>query len=221
MVITGVLLTGLDAPDGMTHIFINPQQHGVAFIIPLGGGRFRCYSASYNEPGRPRLSGPGAFAGFVERCIASGAPMEWFAPAVVAGPLASFDCAESWVQHPYRHGVALVGDAAGISDPAFGCGLSLTLRDVRVLSDALLQHSDWDAAADAYAGQHDRYFGDIHRLLDWLRQLFYEPGPAAEARRSRAFLRLAEDPSRAPDVAGLGPECPSDEAAYYNLFGEA
>ena len=49
----------------------------------------------------------------------------------------------------------------------------------------------------------------------------YEPGPEAAARRVRAFARMAEDPSRAPDIPGLGPECPSDEAAYYNLFGEA
>jgi 2-polyprenyl-6-methoxyphenol hydroxylase-like FAD-dependent oxidoreductase len=40
--------------------------------------------------------------------------------------------------HPYRRGVALVGDAAAVSDPSWGQGLSMTLRDVRVLRDQLL-----------------------------------------------------------------------------------
>lgn len=45
----------------------------------------------------------------------------------------SFDAADRWVDHPYHAGVVLIGDAAAASDPCFGCGLSLTLRDVRVL----------------------------------------------------------------------------------------
>ncbi len=43
---------------------------------------------------------------------------------------------------------------------------------------------------------------------------------AAAARRSHAFARLDEDPRCVPDIAGLGPEAPSDDAAYRNLFGE-
>ncbi len=221
MVMAGVLLTGLDAPEGVVQVFINPQRHAVAFIIPLSGGRFRCYSAHHSGDGHHRLSGPAARDDFIERCIAAGAPMECFAQAVLAGPLASFDCAESWVPHPYQQGVALIGDAASTSDPTFGCGLALALRDVRVLSQGLADESDWNAAAHAYAEEHDRYFGMLHRLLGWMIQLFYEPGSEAEARRARALVRAAEIPSRVPDIAGLGPECPSDEAAYYSLFGEA
>ncbi len=221
MVMAGVLLSGLGAPQDVTYAFINPRCNGVAFVIPLGSGRFRCYSAFHKQQGRPRLSGPAAMQDFIEACGAVGVPTAWFAEATMAGPLASFDCAESWVPHPYQRGVVLVGDAAATSDPSFGCGLSLVLRDVRVLSECLVHESNWDAAADAYAEEHDRYFGSLHRLLGWLTQLFYEPGPAAEARRTRAFRRVAEDPARVPDVAGVGPECPSDEAAYLNLFGEA
>ena len=50
----------------------------------------------------------------------------------------------------------LVDDAAATNDPCFGCGLSLTLRDVRVLRDALLDVEDWDAACHRYADEHDR-----------------------------------------------------------------
>ena len=71
---------------------------------------------------------------------------ESYAQAKAIGPLAAFDAGESWVDHPYRDGVALLGDAAGTSDPAFGQGMATTLRDARVLRDALLGHSDWDQA---------------------------------------------------------------------------
>lgn len=220
MVIAGVLLNGLSAPEDTISVFINPSRSEVAFVLPLGGTRFRCYNAFHQAPDRVRLGGPEAVPAFIEQCISAGAPREWFSAVQVVGPLASFSCAESWIPHPYRLGMALVGDAAATSDPTFGCGLSLTLRDARVLGDLLIEESDWDAAAHAYAEQHDRYFATLHRLLGWMVQLFYEPGPDAAARRERALARIAADPSCMPDIIGLGPECPSSEAAYFDLFGE-
>jgi 2-polyprenyl-6-methoxyphenol hydroxylase-like FAD-dependent oxidoreductase len=220
MVITGVLLDGLTAPEDANNTFANPERSQFAFLVPLGRTRFRCYAGFYQQAGRHRLSGGKAVAEFVAASVATGAPAKWFTNAQVAGPLASFDCADTWVAHPYQAGVALVGEAAAASDPTYGCGLSLVLRDVRVLSNLLLAEGDWDAAAHAYAAEHDRYFGSIHRQLDWMTRLLYEPGMAAAVRRARAFARLAEDPGRGPDIAGLGPESPSDEAAYRNLFGE-
>ena len=66
-------------------------------------------------------------------------------------------------------GLCSVGDAAAANDPCWGCGLSLTLRDVRVLRDALLASDDWDAACRRYAAEHDRYYGALHRITSWLR----------------------------------------------------
>jgi menaquinone-9 beta-reductase len=39
------------------------------------------------------------------------------------GPLASFDGADTWVEHPFKDGLALIGDAGASSDPSFGQGL--------------------------------------------------------------------------------------------------
>ena len=38
------------------------------------------------------------------------------------GPLATFDRADTWVEHPYKEGVVLVGDAAATTDPTYGQG---------------------------------------------------------------------------------------------------
>src|SRR5262249_37086354 len=74
--------------------------------------------------------------------------------------------------------------------PSFGCGLSLALRDVRVLRDRLLAEEDWDKAAHAYADEHDRHYGAIHRITGWMRTMFYDTRPEAAAIRNRAMPRL-------------------------------
>jgi hypothetical protein len=58
---------------------------------------------------------------------------------------------------------------AASSDPCFGCGLSLTVRDVRVLQHWLLGTDDWNMAAPSYAAEHDRYYGALHTVISWLR----------------------------------------------------
>jgi len=109
------------------------------------------------------------------------------------------------VDAPYRAGVALVGDAATACDPSWGCGMALALHDVRTLRDRLLASDDWDAAGRAYAAEHDRFYGALHRLEHW-RAAFFEIGPEADARRARVLARLAAAaPGSAPDLAGLGP----------------
>lgn len=137
------------------------------------------------------------------------------------GPLASFACDEDWVEHPYSNGVALIGDAAATSDPAYGQGMSLTLRDVRTLIEALLGNSDWDGAGHDYAAEHQRYFSVIHSSCEWLRQIFQEQGPAADRRREIAMPLILEDPTRIPDHIMSGPELPIDEGVRARFFGES
>ena len=114
----------------------------------------------------------------------------------------------------------MIGDAAAASDPSFGCGLSLTLRDVRVLRDRLAGTGDWRAAADAYAAEHDRCRADLRRVHSWYSELWYGTGVAAETMRARVLPLLTEEPTRLPDFIGLGPEAPSDETARRRMFGE-
>ena len=217
-VIAGALHHGLNLPEDTVQSYRNPdnQQHGV--VIPLGEGRFRSYFV-FHHGTRKALTGAKDDGTFVQGCGTAGGSVDWFDGAVRIGPLASFNAADTWVEQPYRDGVVLLGDAAASTDPSFGAGLSLTLRDVRVLRDALTESHDWRTAACAYAGEHDRYHGSLHRHHDWARALFFESGPAADSGRALALPKLAAEPWRRPDVVGLGPDAPSDEAARLRFFG--
>jgi menaquinone-9 beta-reductase len=98
--------------------------------------------------------------------------------------------------------------------------MSLTLRDARVLRDALLASDDWDTGGRAYAAEHDRYFATVHRADSWFTDIFMDVGPAADARRERALPLILQDPTRICDVPHSGPESPCDETARRRFYGE-
>jgi 2-polyprenyl-6-methoxyphenol hydroxylase-like FAD-dependent oxidoreductase len=216
--IAGLLFEGASGPsDAVTYV----QGVGrLAIFFPQGNGRVRAYFAYHKDLDKERLSGEADVGRFIEESIATGARPEWFEGMRPAGPLATFDGADTFTPHPYKDGVALVGDAAAASDPSWGQGLSLTLRDVRVLRDKLLETEDWDAAGHAYAAEHDRYYGTLRTMEDWITKLFMEVGPEADARRGRAIARMMEDPTRTPDVLLNGPDEVLDEARRRRFFGE-
>ena len=150
----------------------------------------------------------------------TGAPADFYKGARANGPLATFAADDTWVEHPYREGVALIGDAAAASDPSYGQGLSLTARDARVLRDQLLGSDDWEAAGHGYAEAHDRYYGALRIFTHWWGQMFFETGPQAEARRARALPLIAQDETRVPDHFASGPELPLNETVRRRFFGE-
>jgi menaquinone-9 beta-reductase len=215
----GVLYRNLAIPEDAVQIVVNPPIQRLSIIFPLGGGRFRAYVV-VRHGSRPPLSGAKDFDAFVECSVETGAPATWFAGSTAVGPLASFDAPDAWADFPHRDGAVLIGDAAAASDPSFGCGLSLTLRDVRTLRDRLAETDDWRTAADAYSAEHDRYRADLRRVHSWYSELWFGIGSAAETMRARVLPLLTEDPTRLPDFIGLGPEAPSDELARRRMFGE-
>jgi hypothetical protein len=89
-----------------------------------------------------------------------------------------------------------------------------------VLRDQLLSYEDWDMAGHAYAEEHDRYFGRLHTVENWLTELFYGTGPEAEARRAKALPMLVQDPTRFLDHGFSGPELPVNETVRRRFFGE-
>jgi 2-polyprenyl-6-methoxyphenol hydroxylase-like FAD-dependent oxidoreductase len=220
LLFAGLLLDDVAAPEDVFYHVAAPGMGFVGYLFPQGKGRVRAYFGYHKDTGMKSFQGEAGFARFREESERIGVPPAFYANARPAGPLATFDGADSWVPHPYRSGVALVGDAAATSDPTWGQGMSLTLRDVRVLRDALLATSDWDVAGHAYAGEHDRYYDIIHRVDGWYGQVFMEIGPEADALRERALPVVAMDPTRFPDAPLAGPEAPHDDSVRRRFFGE-
>ena len=138
MQLSGLLMDGLDVPEDTQFVFLDIEGGTGSIFFPQGNGRVRTYFASRASDG-PRFSGVKDIPAYTER-LRRAAPEgeKWFANAKPAGPLATFNGAESYVPRPYANGVALIGDAAATSDPTWGQGLSLTLRSVRTLRDGRL-----------------------------------------------------------------------------------
>jgi 2-polyprenyl-6-methoxyphenol hydroxylase-like FAD-dependent oxidoreductase len=216
----GVLLAGVKAPADTIYFIFNPGLGMCAVLIPLGNCRFRAYLI-YPKTVSYRLQGDPMLTLFTSESPKVYPPLaEYYAEAKSIGPLASFDTSDSWVEHPYRDGVVLVGDAAATTDPTFGQGLSLALRDARTLRDELSKGSDWTAAASRYADQRRVYFRTCHTVEAWLRTLFLDSSPEAAALRAKAMPLIAEDPTRVPDHINSGLDLPLNEQVRARMFGE-
>ena len=215
--VCGVMMENMSVPGDVFQWLVEPEIGAVVVIFPERDLTRAYFIYPHSAP--YRLQNQREIGRFVEE---SGkvAPAEFYAGAKPVGPLASFSGADTWVNHPYRDGVVLIGDAAAASDPTYGQGLQLTLRDVRVLRDHLVANEDWDAAAHAYAREHDWHYGVIHAVDNSMNELLLTPGPDASARRAKAFALIAEDPTRVLDHGFSGPEMPFDETVRQRFFGE-
>lgn len=217
--LAGVLIGNVNAPEGTSYYMIRAGGRGLAMVYPRGDGYARAYVFLPGaEPGLFR--GERGFRHLIDTAIESGVPAEVLEGVTQEGPLAAFSTRDSWVETPYRDGVALVGDAAGISDPTWGMGVALLLRDVRVLSDELLATDDWHRAGGSYATQRNEYFEAIRSVENWQTDLLLTPGDERDARRKHAARQWSDDPTRVPDLLGMGPELDRSETARERFFGD-
>lgn len=217
--LAGVLLEDVKTPPDTSTIVFNPFVGKVAFIFPQGNGKARAYLGV--REGEDRLQGDSDLPKFIDNCVAAGASAELYANSKQAGPVATFPGYDSWVEHPYKDGVALVGDAAQTSDQTWGQGLSITMRDCRLLRDELVATDDWDTAGHRYGVAANESFLHIQRVEDWMTMLMMDQSPEASTFRTQALPRIAMDPTVLPDTHFSGPElAPADEAARVKLFGE-
>ena len=216
----GVLLTNVHASREIFYAVFNPELGTWTGLIPQAGDQFRAYFV-YPKTMGYRLQGESMVSLFIREAAKGYAPMaDYLADAKSMGPLASFDASDKWVEHPYRDGVVLVGDAAATSDPTYGQGLSFAMYAARVLRDELTDNSDWEAAGHRYAEQHQRNFHACHVVEGWFRTLFQDPLPEAAALRTKTMPLIAEDPTRVPDHILSGPGLPLNEQVRARFFGE-
>lgn len=216
--VAGLLFDNMGVADDAAHHWANPNAGIAAILFPQGGGRVRAYYCHRWDAGF-RLSGAKDEENFMEGFLRTGAPEEVFSGARAAGPLATFEGAHAWVDHPYKEGVALIGDAAATGDPTWGQGLSTSLRDSRILRDALVSNEDWESAGHVYASGHDAFYEINHTYEVWTSRLLMDPN--SRELRSRAVPKLKQDPFGHMHAFYIGPDRPLDENARSEFFAEA
>ena len=108
----------------------------------------------------------------------------------------SFFNNDSWTDEPFAQGVVLVGDSAGWNDPIIGLGLSITYRDVRIVTDILKASSDWSPAAfKPYAEERTERMRRLRFVAGITAVLDMEFDAAARERRKKYQERAAADMS--------------------------
>jgi 2-polyprenyl-6-methoxyphenol hydroxylase-like FAD-dependent oxidoreductase len=190
--------------------------------FPQGGGRVRVYGG-YGLEARTRFSGPDGARRFLEAFRVDCCPANrHLADARPAGPLRAYFNNDSWTDEPFSEGVVLVGDAAGWNDPIIGQGLSITYRDVRIVSELLIGGGDGSAGLFAsYATERRERMRRLRFVAALTSALESEFGPEARERRRAHHQRAAVDPNTRIHVlaAMAGPDALPPEvfsAEYWN-----
>jgi 2-polyprenyl-6-methoxyphenol hydroxylase-like FAD-dependent oxidoreductase len=162
--------------------------------FPQGNGRVRLYGGySLEQKGR---FGNDAKAFLEAFRMASSPNNRVLAEAKPAGPLYSYFNNDSWTDVPFVEGAVLIGDAAGWNDPIVGLGLSITYRDVRIVSEILKGSEDWSAASFlSYAEERRERMRRLRFAASLQAALDMEFGEGPRARRKRYHEAQANDPT--------------------------
>ena len=191
----GMLVEGAEGwPEDTQAIGAEGDAHFLCF--PQGGGRARLY-LGYATDQAQRLSGAGGQQAFLDAFRLKTVPgSEHLANARPAGPCNSYPNQDAWTDEPFVEGVVLIGDAAGYNDPIIGQGLSITYRDVRIVSDILLASDDWAATAQfaPYAEERAERMRRLRFSAALQSRLENEFGAEAQERRRRAHARQQQNP---------------------------
>jgi 2-polyprenyl-6-methoxyphenol hydroxylase-like FAD-dependent oxidoreductase len=123
---------------------------------------------------------------------------------------------DSWTDGPpCAPGVVLIGDAAGWNDPIIGQGLSIALRDVRLVADVVRAGPDRSMSAFApYVAERRERMRRLRVAAEVVTALSATFTPAGAARRAAYNAAFRTDPVLAgPRLAPqLGPDTVPVEA---------
>ena len=134
--IAGVLVDGLEDLE-IDHDFLATSDDLFMASFRQHRGQVRVYLC----PGiaqKSRFAGPTGMTEFLRSanfdCLPFGDRLSASNPI---GPLATYPGDDTWTPEPYAEGVVLIGDAAGYNSPIIGQGLSIAMRDARLVRDAI------------------------------------------------------------------------------------
>ena len=191
----GLLVDGVEGIDDTRQTIGTENRFGF-LAFPQGGNKVRIYGG-YSLEEKGRFKGEDGARKFLEAFRLESAPgNEAIAGGTPAGPLLSYFNNDSWTDEPFAPGAVLIGDAAGWNDPINGLGLSITYRDVRIVSEILKAcgqkgSPDFHPYAEERAERMRRlrFAGQLQASLDM------EFGDEAKARRLSYHTRRAQDPT--------------------------
>jgi 2-polyprenyl-6-methoxyphenol hydroxylase-like FAD-dependent oxidoreductase len=211
--IAGLLVEGL---QGVPDDFDVVVSEGDLFILMFhqGGGRARLYICP-GVSGRHRFSGPEGTKRFLEAWKPACYPFsEVVSSAVPAGPCATYPGDDTWTATPFAQGVVLIGDAAGYNDPIIGQGLSISMRDARIVRDLVLDGARQPADFTPYAEERVERMRRLRLIADVFSATEAEDADNRQARRAFMAQKAATmDPEVFPLLVGpfTGPETVPDE----------
>jgi len=177
--------------------------------FPQGDGRVRVYGGWALDQAQ-RFKGADGARRFLDAFAMTCSPRNrQLVEGRPAGPLQWFINADAWTDAPFAQGAVLAGDAGGWNDPILGLGLSITYRDVRMVTE-LLKAAGPGAPVDftPYAEERRERLRRLRFAAQIQAKLDMEYGEAAQARRHSLHERAIADPTlRMHTLAGMsGPE---------------
>jgi 2-polyprenyl-6-methoxyphenol hydroxylase-like FAD-dependent oxidoreductase len=212
--IAGLLVEGLDGvPDD--HDVVAGEGDVFFLVFHQGAGRARVYLCT-GSSGQHRFAGRTGTEQFLAACSVSCYPWsEQVMAATPAGPCATYAGDDTWTDTPFADGVVLIGDAAGHNDPIIGQGLSIALRDARVVRDLILDGARQSAAFVPYGEERAPRMERVRFIADVLAVAQAEDADNRSARRAMLAEKMAAmDPEIFPLLisAFAGPETIPQEA---------
>ena len=166
-------------------------------IFPQGGQKLRLYACTALDQ-RRRYIGPAGPRRFLDdfRSLSCVPWHEALGRATPIGPCATMGGEDTWTEVPFVEGIVLIGDAGGYNGPIIGQGLSLALRDVRLLSEILLEEREWaPPRLERYGAQRRKGLLRMRSVAALRAALSAQFGFEAAARRAHFRDRVREDPN--------------------------
>lgn len=205
--VVGLLLRGVTGPTD--HDVVAEHDHGMSLLLHQGGGVARAYHVVPIDE-RARYAGAGGASTFLADLLAGPEPLAAAVrSALPAGPCAAFPNVQTWTATPAVGPVVLIGDAAGQSDPSIGCGLSVAMRDARVVRDLVLDGAGTADDFAAFAADRLETARRLRAIAGVLVGASVLPGADRRDRRAAFGAAMAAmDPTVFPLVVGMfaGPE---------------
>jgi 2-polyprenyl-6-methoxyphenol hydroxylase-like FAD-dependent oxidoreductase len=211
--IAGLLVEGLEGVPDDYDVLVG-EGDLFTLLFHQGNGRARLYLCG-GPSMQHRFAGQDSTAKFMAAWNPSCYPgTEAVAKAVPAGPCATYPGDDTWTDAPFGPGVVLIGDAAGHNDPIIGQGLSIAMRDARIVRDLVLDGARQPADFAPYAEERTERMRRLRFGADVMSVTQAEACDNLTARRQFVASKLGSmDPEYFPILVGFfaGPETIPEE----------